>query len=125
MNQIVRLSSLAGLATLLAACQSANYGPPPALQQPQRPAIEGEWVDPNGIVSSFRSGRFETRTTDTNSLLADGSYRQVNDRLVEIAMTSRVRGTSSTVNCAVVSPSQLNCTSDSGSQFSLARRAAG
>ncbi|WP_099865440.1 outer membrane lipoprotein Omp10 [Pararhizobium haloflavum] len=128
MNRYLRLSCLAGMAVLLAACQSAGPNRQLVLREvPQQrgPAIEGDWVDPNGIVSSFNSGRFETRTTDTNSLLADGSYTLVSDRLVEIDMTSRVRGTQSQVNCALVSPSQLNCTSDSGSQFSLARRAAG
>ncbi len=28
--------------------------------------IDGAWVDPNGIVSSFNGGIFETRSTDTN-----------------------------------------------------------
>ena len=42
--------------------------------------------------------------------------------LVEINMTSLVRKTQSKVNCALVNPSQLNCTSDSGAQFSLSRR---
>jgi hypothetical protein len=111
MNRLVRISSIAGLAALLAACQAVNY--------------RGTWVDPNGIVSSFNNGRFETRTTDTNSLLADGNYQYRSDRLVEIQLTSRVRGTTSTVNCAIVSPTQLNCTSDAGAQFSLARQAVG
>ena len=35
-------------------------------------------------------------------------------------MTSLVRNTQSKVNCALVTPSQLNCTADSGAQFSLA-----
>jgi hypothetical protein len=42
--------------------------------------------------------------------------------LVEINMTSLVRKTQSRVNCALVTPNQLNCTQDSGAQFSLARR---
>lgn len=129
MNRIVRNCSVAGMAILLTACQAVNYGPPPGLrpvpQQPQGTPIEGEWVDPNGIISRFNNGRFETRTTDSNDLLADGSYRFVSPRLVEIDLTSRLRGTRSTVNCAVISPSQLNCTADSGAQFSLSRRAAG
>ncbi|SSC71896.1 unnamed protein product [Ciceribacter sp. T2.26MG-112.2] len=73
-------------------------------------------------MSTFQAGTFSTRTTDSNQLLASGTYTMVSDRLVEINLTSLVRNTQSKVNCAMVTPSQLNCTSDAGSQFSLARR---
>ena len=43
--------------------------------------------------------------------------------MVEINMTSLVRNTQSRVNCALVTSNQLNCTTDSGAQFSLARKA--
>ncbi|MCX2699113.1 MULTISPECIES: outer membrane lipoprotein Omp10 [Ochrobactrum] len=84
--------------------------------------IDGSWVDPNGIVSSFNGGIFETRATDTNEKLAEGNYRYQSPQLVEIDMRSIVRGTSSRVNCALVSQNQLNCTSSAGSRFSLTRR---
>jgi hypothetical protein len=113
--------AVVALACAAAGCQTASYSPAPVMRaQPQ--GIEGQWVDPNGIVSSFSGGRFETRTTDTNSLLAQGSYTQVNPQLVEIELTSLLRNTTSRVNCALVSPSQLNCTSSTGSQFTLVRR---
>ena len=116
-----RIIAIGALAALLAGCQSAGYSPRPmAPAQPQ--GIEGQWVDPNGIMSSFFNGRFETRTTDTNSLLAEGAYRQVSDKVVEIEMTSLLRQTTSRVNCALATQSQLNCTSSSGAQFTLLRR---
>lgn len=115
-----RIIATGALAALLAACQSAAYNPRPVTVQPQ--GIDGQWTDPNGIISSFSNGRFETRTTDTNSLLAEGSYRYVTDRMVEIELTSLLRQTTSRVNCAMVSQSQLNCTSSTGSQFTLVRR---
>ncbi|MFC0245870.1 outer membrane lipoprotein Omp10 [Falsochrobactrum ovis] len=87
--------------------------------------INGNWVDANGIVSSFNNGFFETRTTDTNERLAEGNYRNISPQLVEIDLRSIVRGTSSKVNCALVSPSQLNCTSSAGSHFTLTRQARG
>ncbi|MGF0539291.1 outer membrane lipoprotein Omp10 [Agrobacterium sp. ES01] len=107
----------------LTACYPSG-GPRPRPLPPvnQGPAIDGAWVDPNGIVSTFQAGSFSTRTTDTSQLLASGTYTQVSDRLVEINMTSLVRNTQQKVNCALVTPNQLNCTSDSGAQFSLARR---
>ncbi|TWF55085.1 outer membrane lipoprotein Omp10 [Neorhizobium alkalisoli] len=105
----------------LSACVSS---PPPSqvavVQQPQ--GVEGTWVDPNGIVSTFSAGTFNTRASDSNALLASGTYTTMSPTLVEINMTSLVRKTQSRVNCALVTPNQLNCTQDSGAQFSLARR---
>jgi predicted small secreted protein len=119
------IAPLAVMSLALAACETAGPvgGNVPTVSR--NPAgIEGNWVDPNGIVSSFNGGIFETRATDTNEKLAEGNYRYQSPQLVEIDMRSIVRGTSSKVNCALVSPTQLNCTSSSGSRFSLTRRAA-
>jgi len=88
----------------------------------QGPAVDGRWVDKNGIISTFQSGAFSTRSTDSNTLLASGTYVAISPTLYEINMTSLVRNTQSCVNCAMISPSQLNCTTDSNSQFSLTRR---
>lgn len=118
MKKIVTALSLVGLAAL-ASCVS-NSRPLPRVEQ--TPTVEGQWVDPNGIVSTFQAGTFTTRTTDTNQLLASGTYSNVGPRLVEINMTSLLRNTQSRVNCALATDNQLNCTSESGSQFSLARR---
>jgi uncharacterized lipoprotein YddW (UPF0748 family) len=107
-------------AASLTACVSS---PPPrqmAAVQPQ--GVEGTWVDPNGIVSSFQAGTFNTRSSDSNTLLASGTYTSLSPTLVEINMTSLVRKTQSRVNCSLVTINQLNCTQDSGAQFSLARR---
>ena len=108
-------------AVALTSCYSSGPRPLPVIEQ--RPTVDGAWADPNGIVSTFQAGTFTTRTTDTNQILASGAYMMVSDRLVEINMTSLVRNTQQKVNCALVTPNQLNCTSDSGAQFSLARRA--
>lgn len=113
--------AVSALALGLAACQSGGFGPGPAMQQQPR-GIEGQWVDPNGIISSFSAGRFETRTTDTGTLLAEGNYQQVSSRMVEIELTSLLRKTTSRVNCALVTQNQLNCTSSTGSQFTLVRQ---
>ena len=109
-------------AVALASCQTerAPRELPPVRQQ--QTGVDGAWVDPNGIVSTFAAGTFTTRTTDTNQLLASGTYVNTSPTLVEINMTSLVRNTQSKVNCALVSQSQLNCTTAEGAQFSLARR---
>jgi len=115
--------TLVAVSLFLAGCQSVSYDRPTYVQ-PQPQGIEGQWVDSNGIISSFYNGRFETRTTDSNSLLAQGAYTQVNPSLVEIELTSLVRNTTSRVNCALASVNQLNCTTSTGEQFTLQRKIA-
>ncbi len=103
----------------LASCQST----PRSLPQIERPkTVEGQWVDSSGIVSTFQGGTFTTKTTDTNQLLASGTYFNVSPTLVEINMTSLVRNTQARVNCSMVSTNQLNCTTQTGSQFVLTRK---
>lgn len=122
MKPITALSLLAAAAAL-ASCQTERAPRDmPVSQRPMPTGVEGAWVDPNGIVSTFAAGTFTTRTTDTNQLLASGTYVNNSPTLVEINMTSLVRNTQSKVNCALVSQSQLNCTTAEGAQFSLSRR---
>jgi len=122
MRRVVVFAGLAAITMALAGCETAAYAPMAVRPQAQN-GIEGNWIDPNGIVSTFRGGTFETRTTDTNSVLATGTYTYVSDRMAQIDMHSLLRNTNSTVNCVLVSPTQLNCTSSGGAQFSLNRAA--
>jgi len=87
--------------------------------------VEGDWVSNDGVaVSRFAAGIFTTTALDTGNKLADGTYR-VNGSVVEITVVSLIRQTTTNVNCAQVSPSQLNCTSSTGQQFVLTRRGTG
>ncbi len=117
MRHWIKTTTLLLMATGLAACQLGGPSRDPN-------SVDGQWVDPNGIVSTFNNGNFETRTTDTNTLLATGRYTYSGPRIVQIDIRSLVRKTNSRVNCSLVSPTQLNCTSDTGSQFELNRRRA-
>src|ERR1700712_202960 len=60
---------------------------------PVQQGVDGTWSDPNGIISTFQGGGFSTRTTDTNQVLASGTYTNTAPGLVEINMTSLVRKT--------------------------------
>lgn len=111
--------ALIASAGLLAACVSAPP-PPPMPAQPQ--GVEGAWVDPNGVVSNFQGGTFTTRSTDTNTLMASGTYVNASPTLVNISMTSHARNVQLRVSCLLATPTQLNCTQDSGAQFSLMRK---
>ncbi|MBL0371716.1 hypothetical protein JJB09_06720 [Rhizobium sp. KVB221] len=106
---------------VLASCTTERERPLPT--QPAAVGIDGAWTDPNGLISTFQAGSFNTRTTDTNQLLASGTYVKLpGNNLYEISMTSHVQNKQSKVNCAMISPGQLNCTADSGAQFTLMRR---
>jgi hypothetical protein len=105
-------------------CQSFGGGTTIAAAPP---AIEGDWIGAEGLMSSFRGGVFQTRATDTGEVLASGNYVEQPDGVVRIDVQSKVRAPQ-TVNCLKSAPdttglfSQMNCTSSSGSQFTLTRR---
>lgn len=122
MKRFRTVAPLTVMAVALAACQTQAPigGNIPSVSR-SAAGIDGNWIDTNGIISSFNGGIFETRTTDTNEKLAEGTYRYISPQLVEIDMRSLVRGTVSKVNCAQVATTQLNCTSAAGAQFSLRR----
>jgi len=109
-------------AAMLAGCVATGPGGPIA-NAPS--AVEGEWMSADGVaISRFSGGVFETIATDTGNKLADGNYRHADARTVEITVRSLIRQTTSNVNCALVTQSQLNCTSSTGQQFILTRRGA-
>jgi hypothetical protein len=86
--------------------------------------VEGAWIDAKGTgLSTFSGGSFTTVATDTGQKLADGSYTMTGATSVEINGTSLIRQTPVSFNCLMVSTSQLNCTSSSGQNFVLTRRA--
>ncbi|QKV20387.1 hypothetical protein [Oricola thermophila] len=117
--------SLLALATLGGCVMD---GPPPGYgygQATRGGGVEGNWSDTGGVAtSSFNSGVFVTVANDTGNRLAEGSYRYIDDRNIEIIFTSLVRQQQVRANCLVINPGQMNCTNDAGSQFTLVRRGA-
>ncbi|TCD11425.1 hypothetical protein [Oricola cellulosilytica] len=116
--------SFAGL-TLLAGCVIDAPAPGGGLT-PRRTAsaVEGNWGDTGGVATSrFRNGAFTSYANDTGNPLAQGSYRYVDSRTIEINFTSLVRQQQVRTNCLLVNNTQMNCTSNTGSQFTLVRRA--
>lgn len=114
----LRIAACLSAVSLLAGCVAG----PPMASMPT--GVEGEWIGTDGVaVSSFMGGQFRSTATDTGQLLATGTYRYVDRSLVEVTINSIIRQTTSRANCALVDRRQLNCTSDSGAQFSLIRRA--
>lgn len=120
-----RVIVLLGAVAVLAGCQTS--APVRTLPAPVRtPTVEGSWTDPNGLVSTFSGGTFNTRTTDgTNAVMASGSYTADPSGVIQISFYSTLKKTTSRANCQLATADQLNCTSDSGAQFSLRRQSAG
>jgi hypothetical protein len=115
---------IAAMLATAALSSCTTEGERPMRVMPAQTSIEGSWTDPNGLISTFQAGNFNTRTTDTNQLLASGTYVKTSgNNLYEINMTSHVQNKQSRVNCALISSQQVNCTADSGAQFTLTRKA--
>jgi hypothetical protein len=108
----------AGLAAL-AACQSAGPGGPGMAPT----GVDGQWMSSDGVaVSTFSGGNFTTTAVDTGNKLAEGTY-VVSGANVTINGTSVIRQTPVSFNCLMAGGRQLNCTSSSGQNFTLVRRA--
>lgn len=105
-------------AFVLAACGVSQY-----YASDMQTGIDGQWVDENGIISSFRNGVFETHAADTKEKLSEGTYNYISAQRIEIEMRSILRGTISQVSCTMSNDAtQLLCTSYTGSQFFLKRK---
>lgn len=83
-------------------------------------ALEGRWVDANGIPSTFHNGIFETRSPDTYEKLSEGNYTFGGNNIVAIEVRSLVRGSVSHVNCALTD-AKLYCTTENSTKFILTR----
>ncbi|MBZ9762293.1 hypothetical protein LB553_15610 [Mesorhizobium sp. CA8] len=118
-----KLLSAGAAASLLAAAACTTTGPsqPPAAAPK---GVEGNWIDAKGTgLSTFTAGNFTTVATDTGQKLSEGSYSMTGPTSVEIHGTSLIRQTPVSFNCLMISTTQLNCTSASGQNFVLTRRA--
>lgn len=122
-RKIVNAGLIMLTAGALAACTTAP--PPPAGGMASaRNAVDGSWIDAQGTgLSTFARGGFQTVATDTGQKLSDGSYRMTGPNSVQINGTSLIRQSPISFNCLMVSTSQLNCTSATGQNFVLTRRA--
>lgn len=120
------LGTAIGLMTV-AGCQTGPgpIGPSgPVARAPQ--GVDGEWLSTDGVaMSRFSAGAFETLAVDTGNKLATGTYTNVSPTMVSISVTSIIRQTTSSVNCSLVTTSQMNCTSSAGQQFVLVRKQRG
>jgi hypothetical protein len=121
-RKVLSMGVAAAIAAILAACATSGPDQPPMAATQK--GVEGSWIDAKGTgLSTFAGGSFNTVATDTGQKLAEGSYTMTGATSVQINGTSLIRQTPVGFNCLMVSTSQLNCTSASGQNFVLTRRA--
>ncbi len=110
--------------SLLASCQTSDFGGRGPEVAPAPVGIDGDWVDTRGInTAKFGGGTFTSVDANTGQTMARGSYSYRDQQNVDLAFTSLIRNTTVNAACIVVAQSQMNCTTSSGAKFSLVRKA--
>ncbi|KAA0972389.1 hypothetical protein FPY71_04650 [Aureimonas fodinaquatilis] len=121
MRRIATTASIVLASLSLAAC----VGPSPdrANIAPAQTGFDGRWGDTSGVaVSTLNGGSFTSTATDTGSLLAQGSYRNLSPTRIAIEYTRLSNSEKIAVNCDQVAANRLTCVNSGGTRFELTRR---
>jgi hypothetical protein len=103
---------------LLAACQSYE----PAMLR-ARSAMDGDWRSTDGVFyANFQDGRFTSRFTETNEILAQGTYT-VAGNSVSMQWLSVQAQQQRSANCLIVGAGVVTCNQAGGGSFGLQRTA--
>ena len=117
---MIRTTTKGGLALaviLLAACQTNQ--PAPRVMS----AMDGNWASTDGVfVATFQGGRFTSRFTQTNEVLAQGTY-SVTGGNVSMQWVSVQAQQQRAANCAFTGTDSVACTQTGGGSFQLNRSA--
>lgn len=115
-------------AVTIAGCQSGNYsggGAPPTIASPARAPVEGQWIGTDGVaISTFEAGKFSSVLAQTGEPLTEGTYSTEPSGLIKLQFYSVKAQKEVAANCLIAEGTRLNCTLDSGTQFSLIRKTA-
>jgi hypothetical protein len=107
------------VALLLAACQTYSQSPPVQASTP----MDGNWASTDGVfVATFQGGRFTSRFTQTNEILAQGTYT-VTGGNVSMQWVSVQAQQQRAANCAFTGTDSVACTQTGGGSFELNRSA--
>ena len=124
---MIRISTtgalLLGLA--LSACQSLPYRPmaPAAPIAPAPTAMDGNWASSDGVFyASFQGGSFISRFTQTNEILAQGTYT-VDGNNVSMQWLSVQAQQQRSANCTIAGSGTVQCNQAGGGSFELTRSA--
>ena len=116
-------AALAAAGIVLSGCVAMGPVPggPPPIPAGQSFA-EGNW-NQGGLASYvFGNGSFVGTAADTGNKVADGTYRYIDNSTIQISSYSSVQQKTIVANCLLVAGgTMMNCTNDSGLNFSLTR----
>ncbi|MDZ7823141.1 MAG: hypothetical protein U5K75_03265 [Ahrensia sp.] len=119
------VSAMSAAALMLSGCVVSGPGGGLPTRQPTAPTFaEGNWQQGDSASYVFGNGNFVGTASDTGNKVADGTYRYTNQNSIQISSFSAVQQKQITANCLLINQVQMNCTSDTGAQFSLVRRVA-
>jgi hypothetical protein len=113
-------------ALLAGGCRTADYSTPampgPAAV-PGATAMDGTWSSNDGVfIATFEAGTFTSRFTQTNEILAQGSYT-VAGEVVNLQWISVATQQQRSAICAISAPDTLTCNQSGGGSFDLKRTA--
>ena len=110
-------------AVILAGCQ---YGGPRLMARASASTaapIDGTWASGEGVsVTSFNNGRFTTRFTQTNEVLAEGTYLMRGGQATMQWVSIAAQEQRSAV-CSFTGADSLRCAPPQGEAFTLTRSA--
>jgi hypothetical protein len=102
----------------LAACQT-SYLPAPFA----RSTMDGTWASTDGVfVANFQDGRFVSRFTKTNEILAQGTYT-IAGSAVSMQWISVQAQQQRSANCSITTATTVACSQSGGGAFNLQRTA--
>jgi hypothetical protein len=103
---------------LLAACQTYEQ---PVLRA--QSAMDGDWASTDGVfVANFQNGRFTSRFTQTNEILAQGTYTVAGSN-VSMQWISVQAQEQRSAHCSIVGAGIVTCNQAGGGSFGLQRTA--
>ena len=98
-------------------------GGPIGGSRPMGSAMDGNWASTDGIfVANFQGGSFTSRFTQTNEVLAQGSY-SVTGPNVAMQWLSVATQQQRSANCAFAGSNRVRCQQTGGGSFELTRTA--
>lgn len=104
------------LATLLAGCQMMSDP-----SGPGRTQMDGNWASADGVfVATFSGGSFVSRFTQTNEILAQGSYT-VNGPDIAMRWLSAATQEQRAANCSFRSANTVHCEQVGAGGFDMNR----
>jgi hypothetical protein len=114
-------AAIAVVGIVLSGCVVAGPSAPPP--RPAGPTFaEGNWNQGTLASYVFGNGSFVGTAADTGNKVADGNYRYISNNTIQISSYSSVQQKTIVANCLLVAGgSTMNCTNDSGLNFSLTR----